>query len=205
MADFYPKTDGDKVTFLNSFMNGFSVEAVGLGLLPADITALGTAVSAYQTAVGVKATAKAAAQSSGAACAATEATTQEALRAMVRRIKASPTYTQAIGELLGIERGTTSSSSTTSRPDLQANSVLNAEVELSFIKNGFTGVEIECRRGAEVDFRFLARDTEAPYIDNRANLTSAPETRQYRARYLQKDLCVGEFSDVLVVTVPGTV
>ena len=35
-------------------------------------------------------------------------------------------------------------------------------MELKFIKNGFTGVEIECRRGAEVEFKFLARDTEAP-------------------------------------------
>src|SRR5665647_3405760 len=146
MADYYPRTEGSKVTFYYNFMNAFSDQAVALGLLPADITAIGAAVSAYQTA--------------------------------------------------GNEKGDTSAQTCgTPRPDLEARSVLNAEVELGFAKNGYTGVEIECRRGAEVDFKFLARNTEAPYLDNRASLLSAaPETRHYRARYLQKDLCVGEFS-----------
>src|SRR5665647_146978 len=196
MADYYPRTEGSKVTFYYNFMNAFSDQAVALGLLPADITAIGAAVSAYQTAVNEKAIKRAAAQSASAACAATEQTTEDALRALVRRIKAAPAYTPAIGELLGIEKGDTSAQTFgTPRHDLEARSVLNAEVELGFAKNGYTGVEIECRRGAEVDFKFLARDTEAPYLDNRASLLSAaPETRHYRARYLQKDLCVGEFS-----------
>ena len=50
---------------------------------------------------------------------------------------------------------------------------------------------------------FLARDTESPYVDTRANLTGGPETRYYVAQFLQKDAVVGEISDVLVVTVPG--
>ena len=76
-------------------------------------------------------------------------------------------------------------------------------MELKFIKNGFTGVEIECRRGTEVAFNFLARDTEAPYVDTRASLGEGPETRHYRARYLKKDTLAADYSDVLVVTVPG--
>lgn len=89
------------------------------------------------------------------------------------------------------------------RPDLEATSVVNGEVELKFIKNEFTGVEIECSRGTEVSFNFLARDTEAPYVDTRANLTDGPETRHYPARYLQKDNPTADHFDVLVVTVPG--
>ena len=38
-----------------------------------------------------------------------------------------------------------------------------------------------------------------------ANLTDGPETRHYRARYLQKDTPTEDYSDVLVVTVPGRV
>ena len=82
-------------------------------------------------------------------------------------------------------------------------SVLNGAVEITFIKKGYTGVEIECQRGSETAYSFLARDTEAPYVDNRASLTDAPETRRYRARYLQKDNPTADYSDVLVVTVPG--
>ena len=89
------------------------------------------------------------------------------------------------------------------RPNLEATSVLNGAVELKFIKNGFTGVEIECQRGTEIEFKFLARDTEAPYVDNRASLSDGPETRRYRARYLQKDNPTADNSDMLVVTVPG--
>jgi hypothetical protein len=40
-------------------------------------------------------------------------------------------------------------------------------------------------------------------VDTRANLTDGPETRRYRARYLHKDNVTADYSDVLVVTVPG--
>jgi hypothetical protein len=202
--DFYPRTEGEKLTFLGNFMNGFSGEATALGFLPAELTALGAGVSAYQTAVGDKAGKRAAAQSASAVCAAREQAIEDALRATVRRIKAATGYTRAIGELLGIERGGISPvSATVERPDLQARSVLHGEVELGFIKYGYTGVEIEGKRAGEAEFTFLARDTETPYLDNRANLSAAPETRHYRARYLQKDTVTAEYSDVLVVTVPG--
>ena len=69
-------------------------------------------------------------------------------------------------------------------------------------------MEIRTKRGTETEYTFLARDTESPYVDTRANLAAGgngPETRYYVAQYLQKDAVVGEISDVLVVTVPGTV
>ena len=50
-------------------------------------------------------------------------------------------------------------------------------------------------------FGFLARDTEAPYVDTRANLGPGPETRQYQAQYLDGHDLVGPLSDVLLVTV----
>ena len=75
---------------------------------------------------------------------------------------------------------------------------------IGFLKRDFTGIEISCRRGSESEFSFLARDTEEPYVDTRANLSAGPETRYYRAQFLNKDQAVGQFSDVLVVTVPGS-
>lgn len=39
---------------------------------------------------------------------------------------------------------------------------------------------------------FFARDTESPYVDTRANLTTGPETRYYVAQFLQKDVVVRE-------------
>ncbi len=202
--DFYPRSEGDRVTFLQLFMNGFSVNATTLGFLPADVTQVTGWATDYQNAVNMKATKKAEAQSATASCKATDQSTEDSVRAMVRRIKAHPAYTVAIGEQLGIERGGVTPPPSTTRPDLEAVSVLNGEVELKFIKNGFTGVEIESLRGEAAEYAFLARDTEAPYIDTRANVGTGPETRRYRARYLQKDTPVGEYSDVLVVTVPAS-
>ena len=58
-------------------------------------------------------------------------------------------------------------------------------------------------RGRRWSSTLLARDTEAPYVDTRASLGEGPETRHYRARYLKKDTLAADYSDVLVVTVPG--
>jgi hypothetical protein len=46
-------------------------------------------------------------------------------------------------------------------------------------------------------------NTDAPYVDTRANLTPGPETRYYVGQFLVRDTLVGQLSDVLVVTVPG--
>ncbi len=39
--------------------------------------------------------------------------------------------------------------------------------------------------------------------DALASLTDDPETRHYRVRYLNKDTPTADYSDLLVVTVPG--
>ena len=39
----------------------------------------------------------------------------------------------------------------------------------------------------------LARDTEAPYVDARANLGDGLETRYYVAQLLEKDQLVGRY------------
>ena len=46
-------------------------------------------------------------------------------------------------------------------------------------------------------------DLHSPYVNNRASLDpDKPETRQYRAQYLDGDDPVGPLSDILPVTVP---
>jgi hypothetical protein len=201
--DFYPKSDGTKVAFLDHFFTGLGTVGASVGVLPADITAISDQIDTFKGAVFDKQTAKATAQAA-TACTAIDRATEELVRAHVRRIKAHANYTEAIGEELQIEGPeVTVSSPTKSQPDLRTISAIAGEVTIGFRKNGFTGVEISCRRGSETEFSFLARDTEEPYVDTRANLTAGPETRYYRAQFLNKDQAVGQFSDLLVVTVPG--
>ena len=202
--DFYPTTDANKLAFLDHLVNELLTVGVSVGVSAADQTAITTQVDTFRGTLTDKITAKAAAQAATAACTAADNATEEVIRAHVRRIKAHANYTEAIGQQLQIEGPElTPSSPTESQPDLRAISVVAGEVTIGFRKRGFTGVEISSRRGSETEFSFLARDTEEPYVDTRANLSPGPETRYYRAQFLNKDQPVGQFSDLLVVTVPG--
>ena len=206
-SDFYPATDGAKMAFLDNLANQIGGVSATVGLTATDVTAITNARNNLRVAQQDKVGKKTAAQASVSSAAAVDKMTEDLIRAQARRIKTHPAYTEAIGRQLGIEASGAAMASATvgggPRPNLEATSVLNGSVEISFIKNGYTGVEIECQRSAETVYSFLARDTEAPYVDTRANLSDGPETRHYRARYLQKDTLAADFSDVLVVTVPG--
>jgi hypothetical protein len=204
-GDWYPSTDGGKVTFLNNFATALATVGPTVGMDDVELMAINAARTALQAAIADKVAKKTAAQSSTAAYKTTDQATEGAMRAYVRRIKAHAGYTPAIGEQLGIvaaedepaggEEGV--------RPNLRAESILSGEVTIGFAKVGHTGVEIRSKRGAETAFSFLARDTESPYVDTRANLSAAPEKREYVAQFLEKDSLVGELSDALIVTVPG--
>ena len=61
---------------------------------------------------------------------------------------------------------------------------------------GHDQIEIQSQRGAEPGFSLLAYDTNSPYLDARAPLVAGqPEVRQYKARYRDNDLPVGDWSD----------
>ncbi len=78
------------------------------------------------------------------------------------------------------------------RPILTEDGVHNGEVTLGFLKKGFTGVQIRTKRGGgggtETEYSFLARDTEAPYVDTRANLRRTLK-RQLRTGVIRSSCC----------------
>src|SRR5688500_10627829 len=96
--DFYPKSDGTKVAFLDHFFTGLGTVGASVGVLPADATAISDQIDTFKGAVFDKQSAKATAQAATAACIAIDRATEELIRAHVRRIKAHANYTEAIGE-----------------------------------------------------------------------------------------------------------
>jgi hypothetical protein len=71
---------------------------------------------------------------------------------------------------------------------------------LSFPKLRTDGINIYEMDESTGKYAFLARDTVAPYIDNRPLRDSAkPELRRYTAVYVVGDEEVGQYSDELVV------
>jgi len=122
------------------------------------------------------------------------------VRALVARIKANPNYTDVIGEDLGVI-GAEHAAVGVVKPEGKATALPKHEVQITFVKSGHAGVDVEGQRGDESDWTHLAFDGYSPYVDNRPPLNGGlPEQRRYRLRYRDRDTPVGEFSDVFVVT-----
>src|SRR5437879_597155 len=92
---------------------------------------------------------------------------------------------------------------TTSKPVLSSADQTGSVVELDFDKSVSDGVPscgIYSRRDGDTDFKFLARDTSSPYVDNRAMLVAGkPELREYKAMFVVGDVEVSQFSDEITV------
>ena len=70
---------------------------------------------------------------------------------------------------------------------------------VTLVKNGFSGVEVECRRGAKSELKWLAKIAghETMLLSGVHFFTESPFYG-----YLHKDTPTADYSDVLVVTVP---
>lgn len=122
--------------------------------------------------------------------------------AFCKTIKASPYYTEAIGLQLGI----VGSEDTAEHPVPTFNAVVERGptcecVRLNFQKHGRMGVVVYCRRN-NGEWEELAVDNFTPYIDARPLLDpTKAELREYRLRYFDGHGPVGEFSDIVSVSV----
>ena len=73
-------------------------------------------------------------------------------------------------------------------------------VEIDFNLANSEGVNIYSRREGDGEFKFLARDTVPPYVDNRPMLAAGkPELREYKAVFVVADKEVSQFSDEITV------
>ena len=117
-------------------------------------------------------------------------------RALARRIKAHPNYSQGRGEGLGIEGADKNVNTDIIKPDLKGVDATGGKVSLSFSKYSSDGINIYCKRENDADWALLGRAIVSPFIDNRPLLqVGKPELRQYTAIYMQKNDEVGQYSD----------
>ena len=69
-------------------------------------------------------------------------------------------------------------------------------VEIDFNLANSESVNTYSRREGDRDFKFLARDTVPPYVDNRPMLVAGkPELREYKAVFVVADKEVSQSSD----------
>lgn len=199
--DYIPKRDNDFLDFLKRLRDSLPGQQAALGISDDDVASVQNDTTLFEG--RLKDFDDADAQYSRASASKTMGRSQvEArVRAIVRRIKSSSGYNESIGQLLKVIGPEDSTDLTASKPDLTGAAQAHG-AELSFTRGKSDGVNIYSKRDGETDFVFLARDTAAPYVDNRALLAAGkPEVRHYRARYVSGDDEVGNFSDEVVVTV----
>jgi len=172
-----------------------------LGLADADVAALAADSALLDTKLAALANADAAHAQAAAEKTATRRAIEGRVRALARRIKAAPGYTEALGAQLSIVGPEDSTDLTAAKPTLTAKAQARGAVEIAFKKSKSDGVNLYAQREGDAGWVFLARDTESPYLDTRPLLTAGkPEQRRYKAIYVLGDDETGQFSDEITVT-----
>lgn len=121
---------------------------------------------------------------------------------MVKRIKAHPNYTEAIGRDLGIIGAEEGAGQRIALKPTVTLSTDGGVVVVKYIKGHTAGIRLMCCRGSETEFTLLATVTKPMYKDSRPNLVAGqPEQRKYCAWYLQDDQPTGQCSDEVSIVV----
>ena len=198
--NFMPKDKPGYLGWHDIFKSGVTELGTDLGATTDEITAVGTRnTELHAKRTNTETKAAAAKQATGEEDAVIK-TAQAADRNLAKKLKLSPNYTEAKGKRLGIEG--VDSTTLLTEPTLTGTAKANGRVELDFPKSKSKGVNIYSKRGTETTLTFLARDTEAPYVDTRALLVPGqPEQRTFRAIYVGPgDEEVGEPGNELTIT-----
>jgi hypothetical protein len=196
-----PRSDGDFLRWSKHFNGHLAEVKAALGLTDEDL-ATGAAYNqsldaAFTDSDHAGAVAK---QATGRKVAIREAA-EDYLHGVIRRIKAAPGYTQAIGILLGIEAAENKIDPATMKPTLTVLEAGDGKPHLAFHKGHSHGVKVFCKREGEIEFTYLDRCTVSPYIDNRPLLVPGKaEVRKYKAIFVHGDTEFGQFSDQVNVT-----
>lgn len=202
--DYYPTSENGRMKFLENYADELPGVATTLNLAQEDVNTVTGARDSQRAALTSKTQTNNAAMEARSNYKTLDRDNEKDVRAVTVRIKAAANYTEGIGKRLGIEGAEAAEPpSKPDRPTLELIEALYGETRLGFTKHGHSGVRIYSKRGDETEFTPIAKDNHAPYVDTRANLSPAPERREYCARFLDGDDEVGPMSDVLIVTVPG--
>lgn len=121
--------------------------------------------------------------------------------AIVKRMKAHPNYTEAIGRDCGIVGAESANREAEMKPDLEL-SQEGGNIIVKYTKGSAEGIKLLSKRANETEFTFLAVVTKTTYKDIRSNLVAnQPEVRHYCAWFLMEDEAIGQCSDEVQIVV----
>ena len=190
-------------TFLNwliQFQAGFQPNMAAGGGQQADVTLITTGKTALEESIAESTAANAAAKQATANVVAKHAKAEADARALARRIKAHPGYTVGLGNIMGIEGPENTTDLATLQPKLTGEDKRGGVVEIGFDLRTSEGVNLYSWREGDIEFKYLARDTCSPYVDNRPLLVAGkPEKREYQGWFVRNDEEYGQASDIIVI------
>lgn len=200
-SDYIPHPDNDLLIWHDRFRSNLQLKHAEMGLTQEDMLMIDADNHDLHSKITAASTAAAAARHATSEKNASRDTAEEHVRAITRRIKAHPAYTEAMGNLLGIIGAENSLDLATSKPVLSGKDQSGGVVMLKYVKSKSDGVNIYSQRENDADFVFLARVSSLLYTDNRPLLVQGkPELRRYTTVYVLNDEELGLFSDELVVS-----
>lgn len=193
--EYLPKNEAKLSQWCTEFETQFAAQAAGLGFSEADVTAMNSACDGINGAISESNAAKIAFEQKVSEKNATISGNTTSIREMVRRIKASPTYTEAIGKSLGIIGEGSSFDPSTAMPSITlVKSATGYDFKFSLLSY-FDAVAVFRRSPGESSFSKIDIDMKSPW-----SVASPIENGvEYYFQYLKNDVLTGQPSDIIAL------
>lgn len=193
--EYLPRNEAQLTLWCDAFKTQFAALAASLGFSESDITAMTGACSGITTGIVDVNAARIIFEEKVAQKNATLETNTTAIRSMVQRIKVSPTYTEAIGKLLGIIGEGSTFDPTTAVPVITlVKSATGWDFKFSLL-NYFSAVAVFRRLPGEADFTQVDVDMQSPYTIVSPSVNGV----EYKFQYMKRDKLMGQPSDIITV------
>lgn len=126
------------------------------------------------------------------------------LKALIKRIKAAPGYTEQMGEDLGlIVDNPDPVIPSEIVPELKIKALVDDQIEVKFSKQGLDALRLDWRPAGTEDWVTAGVFTTSPGIYQHSSPGKNPQAIELRGRLLQKNNPVSQYSPVYqVVTIP---
>lgn len=121
---------------------------------------------------------------------------------LVARIRVAPNYTPEIGALLGIIPASPSRPAPEDmQPELKVSTLPGSVVQVKFVRGGTNGIVVETNLDNSGTWNSVGVYAASPaVIVVPANAQNLPRAVQIRARYVEGNSAVGQFSDITTVS-----
>lgn len=220
MADYIPASDAELDAWQRNFLSYTDAHLTELGLTAADLNLSLGARNAWATAFAAHIAAQAAAQNARTAKDDARDVLERNLRALVRRIQAAPSVSDAQRQSLGItvrDPSRAPAGAPTSRPVANVDAGQRMRHTIAFVDegtptskakpDGVMGAEIWVKVGGPPpidpsECRFLSLDTRTPYVAEYDG-ADAGKTAYYLLRWMSTRSEPGPWSGTVSATIAG--